>query len=177
MTDHARHSVTASAVIEQFKACAIDHVVTVPDMLQIALHQALDEPSTGIRQINCTTEDQAIEVAAGLWAGGVNSAVIVQNQGLYAGLNSLRALGLDSNVPMLFMVGQFGREWSNLGSDPSLSKRRVVFMLEPLLEMLGIPYWRLETPDDVRHITAAWQAAQDRKGPVVLIVGHFIGFN
>ncbi|EKT4483613.1 hypothetical protein QEM02_003753 [Pseudomonas putida] len=177
MTDHARHSVTAGAVIRELQQCSITHVVTVPDMLQIAVHQALENPEHGIRQINCTTEDQAIEVSAGLWAGGVNSAIIVQNQGLYAGLNSLRALGLDSNVPMMFLIGQFGREWSNLGSEPSLSKRRVVYMLEPLLELLGIPYWRLDKPEDAKLISTAWAVCQERKGPVALILGHFVGFN
>jgi sulfopyruvate decarboxylase TPP-binding subunit len=103
-------------------------------------------------------------------------AVIVQNQGLYAGINSLRALGLDSKVPLFFVIGQFGREFSNLGSDPRDSKRRVVFLLEPLLETLGVPSWRLEGPDDLPNIEAAWQASRDRSGPTALIVGHFVGW-
>lgn len=177
MIDHARHSVSASAVIRELQACSITHVVTVPDMLQIATHQALDNPVHGIRQINCATEDQAIEVSAGLWAGGADNAIIVQNQGLYAGLNSLRALGLDSRIPMMFLVGQFGREWSNLGQEPSLSKRRMVYMLEPLLELLGIPFWRLDSPEDAALIRTAWAACKERRGPVVLIIGHFVGFN
>lgn len=177
MTNHAQYSVAASAVIEQFKQCGIDHVVTVPDMLQIALHGALDKGEHGIRQINCTTEDQAIEVASGLWAGGAKVAVLVQNQGFYAGLNSLRALGLDSQIPLMFVIGQFGREWSNLGGDPRNSKRRMVYMLEPLMELLDIPYWRVEQPDDVRHISAAWAASRERSGPTALLLGHFVGFN
>ncbi|ASK35196.1 thiamine pyrophosphate-binding protein [Alloalcanivorax mobilis] len=176
MTHHSHYAVTASDVIAAFQRCGIDHVTTVPDMLQIALHDAL-EREPGIRQINCTTEDQAIEVASGLWAGGARVAVLVQNQGFYAGINSLRALGLDSKIPLLFMIGQFGREWSNLGQDPRQSSRRMVRMLEPLLELLDIPYWRLEGPGDASHIDTAWRASRERSGPAALLVGHFIGFD
>lgn len=176
MIEHAKHSVSASVFVNAFKRCGIDFVTTVPDMLQIALHQALEDPSHGIRTINCTTEDQAIETAAGLYAGGRNAAVLVQNQGFYAGINSVRALGLDSNVPLFFVIGQFGREFSNLGADPLQSKRRMVRMLEPLLDTLEIPHWRLEGPADSDNIERAWRASRERKGPAALLVGHFVGF-
>lgn len=177
MIDHAKYSVSATSVIEQLKMCEIDHIVTVPDMLQIALHTELDSGKHGITQFNCTTEDQAIEVASGLWAGGAKAAIIVQNQGFYAGLNSLRALGLDSKIPLMFIIGQFGREWSNLGQDPRQSSRRMVYMLEPLMELLDIPYWRVEKPEDVGHISLAWKTSRHRSGPTALILGHFVAFN
>ncbi|MDK9714408.1 MAG: thiamine pyrophosphate-binding protein [Sulfuritalea sp.] len=176
MKQFSKYSVPAQAMIDAFKRCGIEYVTTVPDMVQIALHQILDGGESGLRVVHCTTEDQAIEVAGGLYAGGKKVAVIVQNQGFYAGINSLRALGLDSKVPLFFVIGQFGREFSNLGSDPRDSKRRVVFLLEPLLETLGVPSWRLEGPDDLPNIEAAWQASRDRSGPTALIVGHFVGW-
>lgn len=176
MKRFSKHSVSAQAMVDAFKRCGIEYVTTVPDMVQIALHQLLDSGESGLKVVHCTTEDQAIEVAGGLYAGGKNAAVIVQNQGLYAGINSLRALGLDSNVPLLFVIGQFGREFSNLGANPRDSKRRVVFLLEPLLETLGVPYWRLEGPDDLANIEIAWKASRDRSRPVALIVGHFVGW-
>ncbi|AJG23447.1 thiamine pyrophosphate-binding protein [Cupriavidus taiwanensis] len=174
--DFTQHSVSAAKVIGEFHKCGIDFVTTVPDMLQIALHQALEDQNNGIRVVPTTTEDQAVEVAAGLYAGGRSVAILVQNQGFYAAINSVRALGLDSKIPMLFVVGQFGREFANLGKDPRESRRLMVRMLEPLLETLDIPYWRLEAPGDERHIAAAWAASRERKGPAVLIAGHFMGF-
>ena len=170
------YSVPAQALLDAFRACGIRFVTTVPDMLQIALHQLLDQPDSGIRSINCATEDQAIETAAGLWAGGERAAVLVQNQGFYAAINSLRALGLDSRVPLFFVIGQFGREFSNLGADPRQSGRRMVRMLEPLLETLEVPYWRLEGPADIPNIEHAYLASRERSGPTALIVGHFVGF-
>lgn len=175
--NHTKYSVPASEFIKAFESNGIEFVTTVPDMLQIGLHSALDRPDSKIRSVNCTTEDQAIETAAGLYAGGKKTAVLVQNQGFFAAINSIRALGLDGRIPLFMVMGQFGREWSNLGEDPRTSKRLMVRVLEPLLETLEIPYWRLECADDHENIGLACQAAFERGGPTALIVGHFVGFN
>lgn len=172
----SKYSIPANAFAAAFIRCGIQYVVTVPDMLQIALHQKLENSKGSIRCINCTTEDQAVETAAGLYAGGKQVAILVQNQGFYAAINSIRALGLDAAIPLFFVIGQFGREFSNLGKDPRLSKRRMVRMLEPLLENLEIPFWRMETQNDLMNIEEAWISSRQRKGPTALIVGHFIGF-
>lgn len=176
-TQHHHYSVSAASIVREFRLCGITHVVTVPDMLQIALHKLLEDPACGIQVIPTTTEDQAIEVAAGLYAGGKHAAVLMQNQGLFASINSIRALGLDSRIPLMLLVGQFGREFSNLGRSPRESKRRMVRILEPLLETLEIPYWRLECQDDIGGISKAWRAAQDSGGPAVAIAGHFVGWS
>jgi sulfopyruvate decarboxylase TPP-binding subunit len=175
--DYAMHSISASTFVAEFQRCGINFVTTVPDMLQIALHSALEAKDAGIRSINCTTEDQAIEVAAGLYAGGGRVAILVQNQGFYAAINSLRALGLDSGIPLFLVIGQFGREFSNLGKDPRDSKRRMVRMLEPLLETLDVPYFRLEGAADTPNIKKAWDASRAACGPAALLVGHFVGWD
>lgn len=175
--EHSRYSAPARTFVQAFEENGIEFVTTVPDMLQIALHSELDKAGSRIRSINCTTEDQAVETAAGLFAGGKRCAILVQNQGFFAAINSVRALGLDGRIPLFMVIGQFGREWSNLGQDPRKSKRLMVRMLEPLLETLDIPYLRLETPDDHANIGRACKAAFERGGPSALIVGHFVGFN
>lgn len=176
MSKYTDYSISAESFVAQFRKCGIDYVTTVPDMLQIALHQELEKPGIDINVVNCTTEDQAVETAAGLYAGLCNPAILVQNQGFYAAINSVRALGLDSKVPLLFVIGQFGREFSNLGQDPLKSGRRMVRMLEPLLDTLEIPYWRLESMKDLGNIEKAYWASRENPGPAALIVGHFVGF-
>ena len=102
----------------------------------------------------------------------------MQKQGFFAAINSIRAIGLDGRIPLFMVIGQFGREWSNLGHDPRTSKRLMVRMLEPLLETFDIPYWRLESLADRENIGIASEAAYKRGGgPTALIVGHFVGLN
>lgn len=175
--DHTQFSVPASEFVNAFERCGIEYVTTVPDMLQIALHGALEKSSSKIRSINCSTEDQAVETAAGLYAGGKKVAILMQNQGFFAAINSVRALGLDGRIPLFMVVGQFGREWTNLGQDPRSSRRRMVRMLEPLLDTLCIQYWRLEFPRDIKNINLACSAAFGEERPTALVVGHFVGFD
>ncbi len=176
-SEYEKFSVSAEDILDGLHRCGVKHVVTVPDMLQIALHKALEAEDVGIRVTNTSTEDQAVEVAAGLYAGGEDAILLMQNQGFYACINSVRALGLDASIPLCFLVGQFGREFSNLGNSPLASKRLMVRMLEPLLDTLDIPFWRLETSEDAGNLVSAWEASRQRSGPAVAIAGHFVGWS
>lgn len=164
-------NIPASRYIEALHRNRIDHFVTVPDWVQLALHARIEAGIPGIRLVRCCNEDQAVAVSAGLHIGGKRPITVVQNQGLYACVNSIRAIGLDAKLPVVFLVGQFGREFSNFGNDPSGSRRTMVALLEPLLTVLGIQSWRLEQDDDLKHIETAFSVAEATKKPTALLVG------
>ncbi len=160
-----------AAMVRELTRCGVNYVVTVPDWVQIPLHRALEaEPDGGIRLLNCCTEDEAFTMAAGLHIGGKKSAIVIQNQGLYAGLNALRGAGLDASIPMVMLIGQFGREVANFDASPRTSNRRVVNILEPLLAMLDIPYWNIERADQIGNIAKAFDAAEQRQSPAAVIL-------
>lgn len=172
------YSVNATSILDELKACGVTHIVTVPDFVQFSVHKYLEEgylPDVTI--VSCSTEDEAIVIAAGLYIGGKVPVVIVQNQGLYACVNNLRGAGLDAHVPIFMMVGQFGREFSNLGKNPRQSSRRMVRLLEPLLDTLEVPYWRLEGPEDTPNIRKAFQAAFEKEWPTALLIGANTGWD
>ena len=159
-----------SEVLGELERCGVDYVVTVPDWVQIPLHRALErQPEGGIRMLNCCTEDEAVTLAAGLHVGGKTAVVVIQNQGLYAGLNALRGVGLDAETPIVMLIGQFGREVANFGATPRSSSRRVVRILEPLLDMLEIPYWNIERTDQIGGVAKAFESAQKRQAPAAVI--------
>ena len=122
-------------VLDALHSCDISHVITVPDYVQMSLH-ALLEQQERIVNVSCAAEDQAVAVAAGMYIGGLRPLVMIQNQGLFAGLNALRALGLDAGLPILMMIGEYGREFANRGKATRDSSRRLVRTLEPILEVL-----------------------------------------
>lgn len=168
----ASHSVSASAILEQFRACGISDVTTVPDYVQMSVHRRLTEGALPeVRVVQCSTEHEAVTIAAGLHIGGRTPLVMMQNQGLYACCNALRAIGLDAQLPLLLLVGQFAREFANLGADPQSSSRRLVRNTERLLEALEVPFYRLECRADVGVIRTAHQRSQDERWPVVVLVG------
>ncbi|MEH6944825.1 thiamine pyrophosphate-binding protein [Bacillus sp. JJ722] len=171
-SNFSAYSVKASAILDELKACGITHVVTVPDYVQLSVHRFLEQgylPEVSV--VPCSTEDEAIVIAAGLYIGGKVPVVIIQNQGLYACVNNLRGMGLDSNVPIFMMIGQFGREFSNLGKDTRDSSRRVVRILEPLLDMLEVPYLCLEGPEDIGNIQKAFEISRKHQSPAALLIG------
>lgn len=157
-------------IVRELERSGVDYVVTVPDWVQIPLHRALErQPARGIRMLNCCTEDEAFTMAAGLHVGGKKAAVVIQNQGLYAGLNALRAVGLDAGTPIVMLIGQFGREVANFDAPPRQSSRRVVRILEPLLELLEIPYWNIARADQVDGVAKAFESAEKRQSPAAVI--------
>jgi sulfopyruvate decarboxylase subunit alpha len=177
MTDLGRYSVGAHAILDAFREKGITHVTTVPDYAQFSLHMRLEEGYLpGVRLVTCCTEDQAVECAAGLWIGGKKTVVIMQNQGFYASVNSMRGVGIDAKIPFVAMIGHWGREFANLGQDPRTSRRRVVAMVEPLLDALGIRYWRLEHPGEIGNVGAAIDYAYGQSAPAAVLVGAYTGW-
>ena len=160
-------SIPAALLYEQIVAQAITHVLTVPDTHQKTLLALLAE--RGIpRLITVCTEDEAIAINAGLYAAGKRPMLLIQNNGVYASVNALKAIAFDAKVPTCMLVGEFGRDVSRPSRENAW---RSVRMLEPQLEAWGVPYYRLERPADAPRFGEAYTRCWDDQGPVVAIVG------
>ena len=170
------YSVSAAEILKAYRQAGLDWVVTVPDLVQLAVHDRLSQGDSGFGYTSCSNENQALQTAAGLWIGGHRPVVMMQNQGFYNCMNALRALGLDAGLPLLMAVGQFGREFSNLGQDPRTSRRKMVSLLEPTMDAFALPYFRLESPADLPNVARAVSSAFDRPGPAALLIGHYTGW-
>jgi sulfopyruvate decarboxylase TPP-binding subunit len=159
--------VEAAVLLDKIRELGISHVLTVPDSHQKTLLDLLavgGEP----RLLTVCTEDEAIGMNLGLYAGGRRPMLVIQNNGVYAGLNAMKALSLDARVPLLMLIGEFARDVSLPSRQNAL---RAVRMLEPTLETWGIPYFRLDGPEDVPNLELAHAASIQQRGPVGLIVG------
>ncbi len=163
-------------VIRQIRSCGITHVTTVPDYVMLSVYRALEQQPDSPRVIACSTEDDAVSIAAGLHIGGARPMVMMQNQGLYASLNSIRAIGLDAKLPLFFLIGQFGREYSNLGRPAAESTRPVVRNTERILEALDISYVVCDRADQVDDIGKACAQAFATERPTAALVGHYTGW-
>lgn len=167
-----RFSVPAPMVAEQLRACEITHFVTMPDYVQIPLNDLVDAGGLpGVRVVNCATEDEAVAIAYGLHTGGAVPYLSMQNQGLFACANALRSIGRGARTPLPILAGQWGRELENLGKDPSESRSLEVSLVEPLLDALRIPHFRLDSPDAVEVVRKAFGAAHAGETATVVLVG------
>ena len=170
-------SIPATSYVEALQRNNVDHFVTVPDWVQLALHLLIERGVPGIRNVPCCNEEQAVAVAAGLWMGGCRPIVVVQNQGMHACINAIRTIGNDVGAPIVFLIGQFGREFANFGRDPGESGRSTVRYLEPVLRAMDIRSWRLETAADMPFFDEAFHYARDESRPAALLVGAPTGWN
>jgi len=61
----SEHTIGATAAVSALQRNHVDHVVTVPDWMQLSLHDRLNKGVNGIRVINACNENQVVTVAAG----------------------------------------------------------------------------------------------------------------
>ncbi len=159
--------ISAHALLDAIRSAGVSHVITVPDTHQrtlLALLAETDKPTL----VTVCTEDEAIGINAGLYVGGARPMLLIQNNGLYACLNTLKAIPLDAHVPTFMLIGEHGRDVTKISRQ---NCDRSVRMLEPTLEAWGVPYYRLEGPEDVVKFGEAYSRCQQQGGPVALIVG------
>ncbi len=177
MTPNPAGGASASALLAALQAGGTTHVVTVPDFVQFALHERLQATEAGIRQVFACSEDQALTTATGLYVGGATPVLMVQNQGFYKCLNTLRATCIDAGVPVVFLVGQFGRELENIGQPPRQSRRSMVRLMEPLLDALGLRYWNVAEDADVPRIAEAFAHARAAETAAVVLIDRHVTWN
>jgi sulfopyruvate decarboxylase TPP-binding subunit len=160
-------SVPASAIVGELLALRISHVINVPDTHQRTLLAELARQSQ-MRLLTACTEDEAIAINAGLWIGGQQPILSIQHVGLLAAMNSVQGISLDAQVPTCMIVGYFGRDVTQTVRE---NRARAVPIIEPTLDTWGIPYFPLESPDDLAVIRQAYALSIEREGPTVVLVG------
>lgn len=165
-------SVPASKVHAVLKEKGVNAVTTVPDFLQFALHDTL-RADPDMTYVECSAENQALTTAMGMYVGGLEPIVMMQNQGLLNCMNSLRSVGMDGSIPLVLFVGAFGREFSNLGQPLTESTRVMVSRTGPVTEALGVPFYNIETEADLPKIAEAFDVARRDKTAAVVHFGYF----
>lgn len=173
ITDYA---IPATALHDAFRAQGVNAVTTVPDFVQFALHDAM-KSDAAVRYIECSAENQTLTTAMGLYVGGMSPLVMMQNQGLLNCLNTLRSVGLDAGIPLVLSVGAFGREFANLGQPITESRRACVNLVEPVMAAMNIPFFHLETADDLPKVTEAFDTARRQSSAAVVHIGHYPAWN
>jgi sulfopyruvate decarboxylase TPP-binding subunit len=165
---------SASGLLSALLSAKASHCITVPDFVQFALHDKILAKDSGLPNVFATNENQAITMATGMYIAGANPVVVMQNQGFLNCINTLRGTCIDSAIPMVFLVGQFGREAENIGQPTKQSRRSMVRLLEPLLETLGLHYWNIEEETDIGNVAKAFEHAATAKTAAVLIVSRHV---
>ena len=160
-------SIPAATLYEALRNAGVTDVVAVPDTHQSSLIALLVQRGE-IPFIQATTEDEAIAIAAGMVIGGRRPVLQIQHAGMYASVNNLRGVAIDGEFPLVLLIGLLGRDPAKA---PRLNLDSMVHYAEPLLDALDVPHFLLDGPNDVGSVAEAFRAAEERSGPVAVLVG------
>lgn len=172
---------TARRLLETFQDLAITHVVGLPDNSTAALFLELaDDPD--IYLINVTREGEAFATAAGLWIGGQNPLVLIQNTGLLEAGDALRGTLTRMRIPVVTLVSYRG--YKSLPNSPvsnpspdDLARRdvdSVAALLEPTLRAWNIPYQLVGDNGELPKLRAAYEQAQREMRPTAIVIAETI---
>jgi sulfopyruvate decarboxylase TPP-binding subunit len=155
----------------------IHHLVSVANFESAALYRACRAEGSGFRVVEACREGEAVAICAGLYLGGSNAALIMENLGLFECLDSIRALLVDMRIPILLFVGYVGRpqrgaaaNWRDRSAESASQVLLAGRWTLPALRLADIPFFTLDSlsPDDI--VRTAWSTAVEREGPVALLV-------
>jgi sulfopyruvate decarboxylase TPP-binding subunit len=157
---------SAARLMQALRDARITHLITVPDTYQKTFLAAA-MASSAVSTIVACTEDEAVAINAGLYVAGHRTILSIQNNGLYACVNTLRGIALDGAVPTVMIIGQYGQK---AHEPPEKSPLRMVHMLEPTLATWNIPFTRLYRDQDIAKLPQVYEEAVVRRGPSALII-------
>jgi sulfopyruvate decarboxylase TPP-binding subunit len=176
-------STLASSVVDFLAEMGISHLVGVPDNTSASIYAALaGDAVSPIRPLFATREGEAVALASGLWLGGAQPAVLIQNTGLLESGDALRGTASRMGVPLLLLLTCRGYAKARaMGFDPAegaLSRDvlvradldSVAHMTEKTLEAWGVPVHVLRDPDNPMPLRDAWRQAREEGRPVAVLL-------
>ena len=156
----------APTIVDAIHTVGITHIVIVPDTHQKTVLDLLDEDDLPV--IRCATEDDVLGVCAGLWMTGARPLALIQQLGLFASANALRAFTNDQHVPLCILAGMYGR---NVELPVEHNATSSVRLCTPVLDALGVRWRLIETPGQVDEIAPALAAAFDEGISSAVLLG------
>ncbi|MEM0944923.1 MAG: phosphonopyruvate decarboxylase [Pseudomonadota bacterium] len=157
-------------ILKAFQARGIAHVSFVPDGGHKGLIQ-LCQATEGIGTTILTTEEEGIGLAAGLWLGGVRSALLMQSSGVGNCINML-SLAENCRFPLAMLITMRG-EWGEFVPWQIPMGRRA----GRVLETMGVDTYRCEEAAGVAPTVGAAfdQAFFSDRAVAVMLAQRLIG--
>lgn len=152
-------------VYDALKQSGTTLLSALPETWLVHLIRLADEDPDTIL-IRLAKEEEGVGISAGAHLAGRKSAMLMQNHGFLQSINGIVSLAHLYKIPLLMLIsyrGEFGERdpWQTQGGG----------VTEPLLQSLGIPYLRLDSPEHViSRVKQARTLADSALKPVALLL-------
>jgi len=160
--------VSAALAVATLKYLGMTHAVIIPDSEIRLLFDSLNA-DPDIMVISPSREGESIAIAAGLWAGGSQPWIVIQNTGLMEAGDALRGCAVGPRIPLRLIVGWRGYAGAQAGHLPIDSAYPYT---EPLLAAWGMPTWHLMHDGNIDVLGTMDQAAAATSHPAAVITGY-----
>ncbi len=165
-------------IVDQLKRCGVEYIVWIPDSETNFLNAAMEsDPALNI--IKCCSEGEALAINAGLHMGGKRAVVLIENNGLFDAGNALRWVA-DSKFPLVLLVGFISYRYMTETPDGRIWNDDywpgVRDLTEPFIKAFDIPYHLVDSDEDTKLVSEAFEQAESRSGPVVLLLTSADGY-
>jgi sulfopyruvate decarboxylase TPP-binding subunit len=171
---------SARAIADILDRQGVTDVIGVPDNSSAALYSLLaGHPRIRVRSV--TREGEAFAMAMGLWMGGRQPVLLIQNTGFFESGDALRGTLTRMRVPIVCIVTYrgYGKTIRSFGQIPTeldaqlLSRSDVdncAPITEPTLRAWGLPFEFVHTDDDLPVLEAAFQKVREGDAPRAVLV-------
>jgi sulfopyruvate decarboxylase subunit alpha len=158
----------ADLVRDELEKCGIEFLIWLPDSEAMYLYDSVSA-SPKLTLVQVCHEEEAMGVCAGLYLGGKQAAVLIQNTGFFHSIDALRGMVMEMEMPMLLMLGYRGYHEMLKGKTPPDS---AAVFTEPILNTLGIKHYLLDRDEDVENISLAYRETLATNRPVAVLIGR-----
>lgn len=152
-------------MLAEIRKNKVTHVVGVADSGSRVLYEKLREDPR-IQVIPVAQEGEAFALASGLFLGGGNPLVLIQNTGFLESGDAFRGTAYNMGIPLVMMIGYRGYETMQPGVEP-IDTAATFF--EPTLKAWNIPYYMMRSTSESRLISTAFSRAMETSLPVAVI--------
>src|SRR5580700_4387472 len=152
-------------IYEGLKECDVRLVSALPETWLVHIIRMTDEDPE-MTLVRLAKEEEGVGISAGAHFAGVKSVMLMQNHGFLAAINGIVSFAHLYKIPLLMLIsyrGSMGERdpWQTQGGN----------VTEPLLRALGIPYFFLDSADDVKkRIRQGQTLAESSLQPVALLL-------
>ena len=145
----------------------VTHVVGVPDNATRVIFEMLDA-NAEVQVVYVCREGEAWAIASGLWIGGMNPVVVIQNTGLLESGDALRGTAVEMEVPLLAIMDYRG--YHTLTGQEDMMVDSAAAWFEPTLDAWGLPYRFLRDEEEERILQEVANLAQEQGRPAVALI-------
>lgn len=156
-------------IIKQLQMAGVRFVVSLPDIVTSSGLLWPIAKNNDFELIRVCKEDEGVSICAAMSYNGTRAVLLMQQTGLMDSLNSIRAIAMDYQLPVVMMVGLQGKEPE---PKPEQSSVYGVRIIPSVLEAMSVSFSLLQEPSDALTIQDRIGSCYADSKPHVFLIGR-----